>query len=207
MNAECGVNSGAFIVHGHVVLAEFTESLNNAAFGIYLQRFTGSIYEVLAAPVSAFEIVRAYVGAATTKSILLGLIILATAHLFVPIHIQHPVWMLGFLVLTSATFCLFGFILGIWAKGFEQLSFIPMRGITPRTFLGGAFYSIAMLPEFWRAFSLFNPIVYLINGFRWTFYGKADVSVGISLAMTLAFFLICVAVVAWIFKTGYRLKN
>jgi len=207
MNSVDGVTYGAFIVPGLIMLSVFTESLNNASFGIYLPRFTGTIYEVLSAPVSAFEIVLAYVGAATTKSILLGLIILATAHLFVPIHIQHPVWMLGFLVLTSATFCLFGFILGIWAKGFEQLSFIPMLVITPLTFLGGAFYSIAMLPEFWRAFSLFNPIVYLINGFRWTFYGKADVSVGISLAMTLAFFLICVAVVAWIFKTGYRLKN
>src|SRR3569832_1553546 len=194
MNSVDGVTYGAFIVPGLIMLSVFTESLNNASFGIYLPRFTGTIYEVLSAPVSAFEIVLAYVGAATTKSILLGLIILATAHLFVPIHIQHPVWMLGFLVRTSA-------------KGFEQLSFIPMLVITPLTFLGGAFYSIAMLPEFWRAFSLFNPIVYLINGIRWTFYGKADVSVGISLAMTLAFFLICVAVVAWIFKTGYRLKN
>src|SRR3569832_2333441 len=207
MNYVDVVTNGAFIVTELIKLSVLTERLNNTSIGIYLPRFTCTIYLVLSAPVSAFEIELAYVGAASTKSILLGLIILATAHFFVPHHIQHPDWMLGYLVLTSATYCLFGFILGIWAKGFEQLSFIPMLVITPLTFLGGAFYSIAMLPEFWRAFSLFNPIVYLINGFRWTFYGKADVSVGISLAMTLAFFLICVAVVAWIFKTGYRLKN
>lgn len=207
MDAVDGVPYGAFIVPGLIMLSVFTESLNNASFGIYLPRFTGTIYEVLSAPVSPFEIVFAYVGAAATKSILLGLIILATAHLFVPLHIEHPVWMAAFLILTSVTFSLFGFILGVWAKGFEQLSFVPMLVITPLTFLGGAFYSIAMLPEFWRTFSLFNPIVYLINGFRWTFYGKADLHVGISFAMTSVFLLICVAAITWIFKTGYRLKN
>lgn len=202
-----GVPYGAFIVPGLIMLSVFTESLNNASFGIYLPRFTGTIYEMLSAPVSAFEIVLAYVGAAATKSILLGLVILATAHLFVPIRIEHPLWMFAFLVLTATTFCLFGFILGIWAKGFEQLSFIPMLVVTPLTFLGGAFYSIDMLPEVWRTLSLFNPIVYLISGFRWTFYGTAAVAIDISLAMTLGFFVACVAVVAWIFRTGYRLKN
>jgi len=202
-----GVSYGAFIVPGLIMLALFTESLSNASFGIYLPRFTGTIYEVLSAPVSALEMVLAYVGAAATKSILLGLIILATANLFVPVSISHPVWMIAFLVLTATTFCLFGFILGIWADGFDQLQFIPMLVITPLTFLGGAFYSIDMLPPAWRTFSLFNPVVYLISGFRWCFYGTADVPVVISLVATLAIFLVCLIVVMWIFKTGYRLKN
>jgi ABC-2 type transport system permease protein len=202
-----GVPYGAFIVPGLIMLALFTESLSNASFGIYLPRFTGTIYEVLSAPVSAFELVLAYVGAAATKSILLGLVILATANLFVPVSISHPLWMIAFLVLTATTFCLFGFILGIWADGFDQLQFIPMLVITPLTFLGGAFYSIDMLPQAWRTFSLFNPVVYLISGFRWSVYGTADVPVVTSLLATLGFFLICLAVVMWIFKTGYRLKN
>jgi ABC-2 type transport system permease protein len=202
-----GVAYGSFIVPGLIMLALFTESLSNASFGIYLPRFTGTIYEVLSAPVSPLEMVLAYVGAAATKSILLGLVILATANFFVPVTIVHPVPMIAFLVLTATTFCLFGFILGIWANGFEQLQFIPMLVITPLTFLGGAFYSIDMLPPAWRTFSLFNPVVYLISGFRWSFYGTSDVGVGASLAATLGFFLACLAVVAWIFRTGYRLKS
>jgi ABC-2 type transport system permease protein len=207
MGSLDGVHYGAFIVPGLIMLSVFTESLNNASFGIYLPRFTGTIYEVLSAPVSPLEMVLGYVGAATTKSMILGAVILATATLFVPLSIAHPVWMVGFLVLTAATFCLFGFILGIWANGFEQLQFVPMLVITPLTFLGGAFYSIDMLPGVWRTFSLFNPVVYLISGFRWAFYGTADVAVGVSLAATLGFFLACLAVVWWIFRTGYRLKN
>jgi ABC-2 type transport system permease protein len=202
-----GVRYGAFIVPGLIMLSLFTESLNNASFGIYLPRFTGTIYEVLSAPVSPIEMVLGYVGAAAIKSIMLGVIILATASLFVPIQIQHPVWMIAFLVLTAATFSLFGFIIGIWADGFEQLQFIPMLVITPLTFLGGAFYSIDMLPSAWRTFSLFNPVVYLISGFRWSFYGTSDVSVEVSLAATLGFFLACLVAVSWIFKTGYRLKS
>ena len=202
-----GVAYGAFIVPGLIMLAIFTESLSNASFGIYLPRFTGTIYEVLSAPISALEMVLAYVGAAATKSVLLGLVILVTANLFVPVRIAHPLWMVAFLVLTATTFCLFGFILGIWADGFDQLQFVPMLVITPLTFLGGAFYSIDMLPSAWRTFSLFNPVVYLISGFRWSFYGRADVAVEASLAATLGFFLVCLAAVAWIFKTGYRLKN
>jgi ABC-2 type transport system permease protein len=202
-----GVQYGAFIVPGLIMLALFTESLSNASFGIYFPKFTGTIYELLSAPVSYVEIVIAYVGAAASKSIVLGAIILATASLFVPIQIQHPVWMIAFLLLTAFTFSLFGFIIGVWAKGFEQLQFIPMLVITPLTFLGGAFYSIDMLPQAWRTFSLFNPIVYLISGFRWSFYGAADVSVGISMGMTLGFLAVCLALVSWIFKTGYRLKN
>ena len=198
---------GAFIVPGLVMLSIFTESLNNASFGIYFPKFTGTIYELLSAPISPFEIVLAYVGAAATKSIILGFVILATANLFVPVRVEHPFWMVAFLVLTATTFCLFGFILGIWAKNFEQLSFIPMLVITPLTFLGGAFYSIAMLPPGWRTFSLFNPIVYLINGYRWCFYGISDVNVVASFAMTLGFFVGCLLVVAWIFRTGYRLKS
>jgi ABC-2 type transport system permease protein len=190
-----------------IMLALFTESLSNASFGIYFPKFTGTIYELLSAPVSYVEIVMAYVGAAASKSIVLGFVILATASLFVPIRIMHPVWMVGFLLMTAATFSLFGFIIGIWAEGFEQLQLIPMLVITPLTFLGGAFYSIDMLPPGWRTFSLFNPIVYLISGFRWSFYGIADVSVGTSLVVTLGFFALCLAVVARIFKTGYRLKN
>jgi len=202
-----GVPYGAFIVPGLIMLAIFTESLSNASFGIYLPRFTGTIYEVLSAPISALEMVLAYVGAAATKSILLGLVILATANLFVPVSIAHPLWMVAFLVLTATTFCLFGFILGIWADGFDQLQFIPMLVIAPLTFLGGAFYSIDMLPPAWRTFSLFNPIVYLISGFRWSFYGTADVPVVASFAAILVFFVICLALLGWIFKTGYRLKS
>jgi len=207
MSQVGGVPYAAFIVPGLIMLSLFTESLSNASFGIYFPKFVGTIYELLSAPVSSQEIVLAYVGAATSKSILLGLIILATAALFVPIHILHPLWMIGFLVLTAANFSLFGFITGIWAKSFDQLQFIPMLVITPLTFLGGAFYSIDMLPPAWRTVTLFNPVVYLISGFRWSFYGTADVGVGISLGMTLGFFALCLAVVAWIFKTGYRLKN
>jgi ABC-2 type transport system permease protein len=202
-----GVSYGAFIVPGLIMLALFTESLSNASFGIYFPKFTGTIYELLSAPVSYVEIVIAYVGAASTKSVVLGLIILATASLFVPIRILHPVWMIAFLLLTAFTFSLFGFIIGIWSRSFEQLQFIPMLIITPLTFLGGAFYSIDMLPPAWRAFSLFNPIVYLISGFRWSFYGTADVSVGVSMAMTLGFLGVCLGIVAWVFKTGFRLKN
>ena len=202
-----GVTYGAFIVPGLIMLAVFTESLNNASFGIYLPKFTGTIYELLSAPVSPFEIVLAYVGAAATKSVLLGIVILATANFFVPVRVEHPLWMAAFLVLTSTTFCLFGFIIGIWAKGFEELNVVPMLIVTPLTFLGGAFYSIDMLPPAWRTFSLFNPVVYLISGFRWSFYGASDVSVEVSFGMTLAFFAACLAVVAWIFKTGYRLKS
>jgi ABC-2 type transport system permease protein len=202
-----GVPYGAFIVPGLIMLSLFTESLNNASFGIYLPRFTGTIYEVLSAPLSPVEMVVGYVGAAAAKSVVVGLVILATASLFVPIHIVHPVWMIAFLLLTAATFSLFGFIIGIWANGFEQLQFIPMLVIMPLTFLGGAFYSIDMLPSAWRTFSLFNPVVYLISGFRWSFYGTSDVSVEVSLAATLGFFLACLFWVAWIFKTGYRLKS
>src|SRR3546814_686671 len=198
---------GAFIVPGLIMLSLFTQSIFNASFGIYFPKFTGTIYELLSAPVSTLEIVLAYVGAAATKSIALGIIILATASLFVPIQILHPVWMIAFLLLIATTFSLFGFIIGIWAKSFEQLNFIPMLIVTPLTFLGGAFYSIEMLPEPWRTVTLFNPVVYLISGFRWSFYGTSDVAVGISLAATLAFFFICLGIVAWIFKTGYRLKS
>ena len=202
-----GVPYGTFIVPGLIMLMLLTQSVANASFGIYFPRFTGTIYELLSAPVSSFEIVLGYVGAAATKSIILGLVILATAHVFVPVGIAHPLWMVGFLVLTASTFCLFGFIIGIWAKSFEQLSFIPMLVITPLTFLGGAFYSIDMLPPAWRTFSLVNPVVYLISGFRWSFYGKSDVGVGVSLGMTAVFFVVCLGVVVWIFRTGYRLKN
>ncbi|MEX0805440.1 MAG: ABC transporter permease [Candidatus Binatia bacterium] len=202
-----GVAYGAFIVPGLIMLSLFTQSISNASFGIYFPKFTGTIYELLSAPVSPFEIVIAYVGAAATKSVILGLIILATAALFVPIRILHPGWMIAFLVLTATTFSLFGFIIGLWAKGFEQLQFIPMLIVTPLTFLGGAFYSIDMLPPGWRTVTLFNPVVYLISGFRWSFYESSDVSVDISRAMTLGFFIICLVVVGWIFKTGYRLKS
>jgi ABC-2 type transport system permease protein len=207
MSEVSGVAYGAFIVPGLVMLSLFTQSLSNASFGIYFPRFTGTIYELLSAPVSPLEIVLAYVGAAASKSIVLGLIILATASLFVPLHIAHPFWMLAFLVLTSATFSLFGFIIGIWAKGFEQLQFIPMLIVTPLTFLGGAFYSIDMLPPLWRTVTLFNPVVYLIDGFRWSFFDTADVGVFWSLGATLAFFALCVGIVTWMFRTGYRLKN
>jgi ABC-2 type transport system permease protein len=207
MSEVDGVPYGAFIVPGLIMLSLFTQSIFNASFGIYFPKFTGTIFELLSAPISYLEIVIAYVGAAATKSIVLGLIILVTASLFVPVVILHPGWMIAFLVLTAATFSLFGFIIGLWAKGFEQLQFIPMLIITPLTFLGGAFYSIDMLPPAWRTVSLFNPVLYLISGFRWSFYESADVSVVMSLATTFGFFLICLAVVAWIFKTGYRLKS
>src|SRR5262249_37686684 len=207
MQTVDGVPYGAFIVPGLIMLALFTESISNASFGIYFPKFTGTIYELLSAPISSLEIVTAYVGAAATKSIALGLIILATSAVFVPIQILHPGWMVAFLVLTAVTFSLFGFIIGLWAKGFEQLQFVPMLVVTPLTFLGGAFYSIDMLPPAWRTITLFNPVVYLISGFRWSFYGKSDVSVGVSVAMTLGFCLICLAVVGWIFRTGYRLKS
>ena len=202
-----GVPYGAFIVPGLIMLSLFTQSIFNASFGIYFPKFTGTIYELLSAPVSPLEIVIAYVGAAATKSAVLGLIILATAAFFVPLQILHPVEMLAFLILISTTFSLFGFIIGVWANGFEQLQMIPMLVVTPLTFLGGSFYSIDMLPEAWRTVTLFNPVVYLISGFRWTFYGSGDVGIGVSLAATLGFLLICLAVVGWIFRTGYRLKN
>ena len=202
-----GVEYGAFIVPGLVMLSLFTQSIFNASFGIYFPKFTGTIYEILSAPVSYIEIVIAYVGAAATKSLILGVIILATARLFVPLEVLHPLTMITFLVLTAVTFSLFGFIIGIWAQGFEQLQFIPMLVITPLTFLGGSFYSIDMLPGVWRTISLFNPVVYLISGFRWSFFGTSDVNIGVSLAATLCFFAICLAIVAWMFKTGYRLKS
>ncbi|HWK66644.1 MAG TPA: ABC transporter permease [Rhizobiaceae bacterium] len=202
-----GVPYGAFIVPGLIMLSLFTQSISNASFGIYFPKFVGTIYEILSAPISHLEIVLAYVGAAATKSIVLGLVILATAAFFVPIEIRHPGWMILFLVLTAATFSLFGFIIGIWAKGFEQLQFIPMLVVTPLAFLGGAFYSIDMLPPAWRTVSLFNPVVYLISGFRWSFFGTAEVAVEVSLAATLGFLLLCLATTAWIFKSGYRLKN
>jgi ABC-2 type transport system permease protein len=202
-----GVSYGAFIVPGLVMLSLFTQSIFNASFGIYFPKFTGTIYELLSAPISYLEIVVAYVGAAATKSIILGLVILATASVFVDLHILHPFWMLAFLFLTAVTFSLFGFILGIWAQGFEQMQIIPMLIITPLTFLGGAFYSIDMLPEGWRTIAYFNPVVYLISGFRWSFYETSDVGVEMSLMATLGFFFVCLAIVAWIFRTGYRLKN
>jgi len=207
MSEVNGVSYGAFIVPGLVMLSLFTESISNASFGIHFPKFTGTIYELLSAPVSPFEIVLGYVGAAATKSVLLGLIILATASFFVPVGIQHPAWMVAFMVLTAVTFSLFGFIIGIWAKNWEQMQLIPMLIVTPLTFLGGAFYSIDMLPPAWRTVTLFNPVVYLISGFRWSFFGRSDVAVGISLGMTLVFLLICVALVAAIFRTGYRLKQ
>ncbi len=201
-----GVSYGAFIVPGLIMLSLLTQSISNASFGIFFPKFTGTIYELLSAPVSYVEIVISYVGAAATKSIILGLIILATSGLFVPVEIAHPLWMITFLVLTSVTFSLFGFLLGIWAEGFEKLQLVPFLIVTPLIFLGGSFYSVAMLPPFWQTVTLFNPIVYLISGFRWSFYGIADVNVGVSLAMTLLFLSICLAAVWWIFKTGYRLK-
>ena len=202
-----GVSYGSFIVPGLIMLSLLTQSISNASVGIYFPKFTGTIFELLSAPVSYFEVVLSYVGAAASKSILLGVIILATASLFVPLSILHPLWMIVFLVLTSVTFSLFGFIIGIWADGFEKLQFVPLLIVTPLTFLGGSFYSIHMLPPFWQTVTLFNPVVYLISGFRWSFYGLADVSLGISLGMTFVFLAICLALVAWIFRTGYRLKT
>jgi len=202
-----GVEYGAFIVPGLVMLTLLTQSVSNASFGIFFPRFTGTIYELLSAPVSAFEIVIGYVGAAATKSVVLALIILATAGFFVPLRIAHPFWMLGFLLLTAATFSLLGFVIGIWADGFEQLQFVPLLVITPLTFLGGTFYSINVLPPAWQTVTLFNPVVYLVSGFRWSFYEIADVDVAVSLAMTGVFLLLCLSAVWWIFKTGYRLKT
>ncbi|HZB81984.1 MAG TPA: ABC transporter permease [Rubrobacteraceae bacterium] len=202
-----GVSYGAFIVPGLIMLSLLTQSLSNASFGIFFPKFTGTIYELLSAPVSSIEIVISYVGAAATKSIILGLIILITAGLFVPLEIAHPLWMVMFLVLTAVTFSLFGFIIGIWADGFEKLQLVPLLIITPLIFLGGSFYSIDMLPPFWQTVTLFNPVVYLISGFRWSFYGIADVGVGVSLGMTSFFLATCLATVWWIFKTGYRLKT
>ena len=202
-----GVTYGAFIVPGLIMLSLLTQSISNASFGIYFPKFIGTIYEILSAPISSLEIVTGYVGAAATKSIMLGLITLATAAAFVPLHIEHPFWMVAFLVLTAVTFSLFGFIIGIWAKNFEQLQLIPLLIVTPLAFLGGSFYSIDMLPPLWRTISLANPVVYLVSGFRWSFFGTADVRIEISLAITLLFLAICLSIVTWIFKTGYRLKN
>ena len=202
-----GIGYGSFIVPGLVMLSLLAQSISNASFGIYFPRFTGTIYEVLSAPVSPLEIVLGYAGAAASKSIILGGIILATAGIFVPLRVEHPVWMLGFLVLTAATFSLFGFIIGIWADGFEKLQIVPLLIVTPLTFLGGSFYSINMLPGIWRTLALFNPVVYLISGFRWSFYGIADVNVGVSLGMTAVFLALALLIVAWIFRTGYRLKT
>ena len=202
-----GVSYGAFIVPGLIMLMLLTQSISNASFGIYFPKFTGTIFEILSAPVSYLEIVLGYVGAAATKSIILALIILATSWLFVPIRIAHPVWMVVFLVLTAVTFSLFGFIIGIWADGFEKLQVVPLLIVTPLTFLGGSFYPLSVLPPVWQTVTLFNPVVYLVSGFRWSFFEVADVAVGISLAMTLLFLALCLATVWWIFRTGYRLKN
>jgi ABC-2 type transport system permease protein len=201
------VSYGAFIIPGLVMLSLLNESISNSSFGIYLPKWTGTIYELLSAPVSFVEVLFGYVGAAATKSVMLGVLILATARIFVDYEILHPLWMLGFLVLTSVTFCLFGFIIGVWADGFEKLQVIPLMIITPLTFLGGSFYSINMLPPIWQKITLFNPVVYLISGFRWSFYGVSDISVEISLGMTFIFMLACLGAVWWIFKTGYRLKT
>jgi len=202
-----GVNYGSFIVPGLIMLMLLTQSVTNAAFGIYFPRFVGTIYEILSAPVSPFEVVLGYVGAAASKSIILATIILATSGLFVPIQIAHPIWMVAFLVLTAVSFSLFGFILGLWADNFEKLQIVPLLIITPLTFLGGTFYSTSVLPPFWRTVALFNPLLYLISGFRWSFFNIADVHIHLSLAVTLAFLAICMAIVWWFFKTGYRLKN
>lgn len=202
-----GVSYGSFIVPGLIMLMLLTQSVSNASFGIYFPRFVGTIYELLSAPISAFEIVLGYVGAAATKSIILGAIILATSGFFVDIEIQHPFWMITFLLLTAITFSLLGFIIGIWADGFEKLQIVPLLIITPLTFLGGSFYSIHVLPPFWQTVTLFNPVVYLISGFRWSFYGVADVGIGYSIAATFGFLALCLAIIWWIFRTGYRLKN
>lgn len=206
MGAIDGVGYGAFIVPGLVLLSILTQSVSNASFGIYMPKFSGTIYEVLSAPVSAFEIVIGYVGAAASKSIILGVVILITARLFVDYHILHPFWMIGFLVMTSVTFSLLGFILGLWADGFEKLQIVPILVITPLTFLGGSFYSISMLPGVWQQIALLNPVVYLVSGFRWSFYEVSDVSVGVSLGMTVAFMLAFIAIICAIFKTGWRIR-
>ena len=206
MSSIDGVSYGAFIVPGLIMLSVLTESISNASFGIYMPKWSGTIYELLSAPISPLEIVLGYVGAAATKSIMLGTLIMATARLFVPFEIAHPLWTLAFLVLTSVTFCLFGFLVGVWATGWEKLQVIPIMIITPMTFLGGSFYSVKMLPPFWQKVTLFNPVVYLINGFRWSFYGISDVSLGLSLGMTLTFMAACLLAIGWVFKTGYRLK-
>lgn len=202
-----GVTYGAFIVPGLVMLTLMSESISNASFGIYMPRFAGTIYELLSAPVSSMEAVLGYVGAAASKSVILGALILVTARVFVPYHIQHPLWMVGFLILTAVTFSMFGFIIGIWADGFEKLQVVPLMIVTPLTFLGGSFYSIHMLPPFWQKVTLFNPVVYLISGFRWSFYGVSDVDVRISLGMTLVFLTVCIVLVWWIFRTGHKIKN
>lgn len=202
-----GVSYAAFIIPGLIMLSLLSESISNASFGIYMPRFSGTIYEVLSAPISAFEIVCGYAGAAASKSILLGVLILATARLFVPYEVAHPVWMVAFLILTSVTFSLFGFMIGLWADGFEKLQLVPMLIVTPLTFLGGSFYSLKMLPPLWQKFTLFNPVVYLVSAFRWSFYGTSDVSVEISVGMTLVFLCVCLGAIGWMFKTGYRLKN
>jgi ABC-2 type transport system permease protein len=202
-----GVSYGSFIVPGLIMMMLLTQSVSNASFGIYFPRFTGTIYELLSAPISAIEIVLGYVGAAASKSIILGLIILVTAGFFVPLRIEHPMWMLVFLLLTAVTFSLLGFIIGIWADGFEKLQIVPLLVITPLSFLGGSFYSISVLPPFWQTVALINPAVYLISGFRWSFYGLADVSVALSLSMTAIFLIVCLTIIWWMFKTGYRLKN
>ena len=202
-----GVSYGAFIIPGLIMLSLLGESISNASFGIYMPKWSGTIYELLSAPVSWIEVLLGYVGAATTKSLILGLLILLTARLFVPYQVEHPVWMLGFLLLTAVTFSLFGFIIGLWADDFQKLQIIPILIVTPLTFLGGAFYSISMLPPLWQKVSLVNPVVYLISGFRWSFYGVADVHIGVSTGMTVAFMLVCLVVVWWVFKTGYRLRR
>jgi ABC-2 type transport system permease protein len=202
-----GVSYGAFIVPGLIMLTVLTESLNNASFGIYMPKFAGTIYEMLSAPISYREVLTGYVGAAASKSVMLGTIILLTARAFVPFEIQHPIAMFGFLILTSVTFSLLGFAIGIWADSWEKTSIVPMMIVTPLTFLGGSFYSLSMLPPVWQKITLFNPVVYLINGFRWSFYGKSDVNVVLSVSMTFAFMLICLSLIAWMFRTGYKLKN
>ncbi|MFT3792078.1 MAG: ABC transporter permease [Rudaea sp.] len=202
-----GVDYAAFIIPGLLMLPLLNESISNAAFGIYMPKWAGTIFELLSAPVSAFEAVIGYVGAAATKSLMLGALILITARCFVPFHIAHPFWMIAFLVLTALSFSLFGFIVGLWADSFQRLQVVPMLIMTPLTFLGGAFYSITMLPPLWQKISLFNPIVYLISGMRWSFYGKADVDIAVSLAAILGFLALCLAVVSWIFRTGYKLRN
>jgi ABC-2 type transport system permease protein len=207
INEIDGISYGAFIVPGLIMLMILTQSTMNASFGIYFPRFVGTIYEHLSAPVSYLELVIGFVGAAATKSIILGLIVLATAGLFVPLHIAHPFWMIAFLVLTAVSFSLFGFILGVWADGFEKLQIVPLLIITPLTFLGGTFYSINVLPPPWQTVALFNPIVYLVSGFRWSFFESSDVHLGVSVAMTLLFLALCLGTIAWIFKTGYRIKN